>query len=172
MLKNSVGIQKFARFAAIAGLILAVMMTAVPAETIFAAPVQQAAGPVVAATDASSVTTQGPTQPQQAAWSIEIWPTADCSGWSIQFDRAYGTADEQWRAKLDGTVFTSGTISLASGSKTVTGAWPTGVDLTTGSHTLQAEIYEGGSWLYRTATFGPCTSAEVSKACWGRMIRP
>ncbi len=66
MLKNYVVIQKLTRFVAVAGLIFAVMMTAVPAGTLFAAPVQQAAGPV--AVNAACTTLQPDESASQDAW--------------------------------------------------------------------------------------------------------
>ncbi|MGB5050300.1 MAG: hypothetical protein WBO46_15260 [Caldilineaceae bacterium] len=91
--------------------------------------------------------------PTAVAWNIEVWPAATCGGWSVEFERAYGSSSENWRLKLDGVEFKSGTVS---GDEIINGFWPSGVDLTSGTHTFRAEIYEGGSWLYREKTFGPC----------------
>ncbi len=87
------------------------------------------------------------------SWNIEVWPSASCSGWQILFQRAYGTASENWRAKVDGTIIASGTTY--GNNETVTGTWSASLDLTT-SHTFLAEIYEGNSWLGRSVTFGNC----------------
>ncbi|MEI8083585.1 MAG: SdrD B-like domain-containing protein, partial [Actinomycetes bacterium] len=86
-------------------------------------------------------------------WSIEVWPSASCSGWQILFQRASGTAAENWRAKVDGTIIASGATN--GNNQTITGTWPSSLDLMT-SHTFLAEIYEGSLWLGRSATFGNC----------------
>ena len=93
--------------------------------------------------------------PDRVDWKIEIWPSATCSGWSVEFDRVSGSSAEDWRAKLDGVQFAQGTTN---GNEVVSGFWPPGVDLTSGTHTLRAEIYEDGGWLNRSVTFGPCPS--------------
>ncbi len=70
MLKNYVGIQKFTRFAAVAGLILAVMLTAMPSGTLFAAPAQQTAGPVAVSAACTTL------QPAEAT-SMDAWINQD-----------------------------------------------------------------------------------------------
>lgn len=93
--------------------------------------------------------------PNRVDWNIEVWPNATCAGWSVEFQRISGSSAESWRAKLDGAQFTQGTTS---GGETVSGFWPSDVDLTTSTHTFLVEINEGGSWLNRSVTFGPCPS--------------
>jgi uncharacterized repeat protein (TIGR01451 family) len=99
------------------------------------------------------------------AWIIEVWPTATCAGWQIVFEGS-NSAGEDWRAKVDGTIIAQGNTK---GNETVTGAWPATLDLTT-AHTFRAEIYEGGSWLARSATFGGCPGSVALPASIGDRV--
>lgn len=94
-----------------------------------------------------------PITPRAVDWNIEIWPSATCGGWTVEFDRVSGSSSENWRLKLDGVVFETGTVNS---DQIISGFWPSGVDLTSGTHIFRAEIEEGGSWLDRQVTFGPC----------------
>lgn len=82
---------------------------------------------------------------------IEPWPAADCDGWQIQFDGESSTALD-WRGKVDGTVIASG---QTYGNETVSGTWPSWVDLST-MHTFTAGVYENGQWYTHSVSFGNC----------------
>ncbi|MBK7204134.1 hypothetical protein [Candidatus Amarolinea dominans] len=91
-------------------------------------------------------------------WIIEAWPSADCSGWSVNFVGWNSTA-ESWRVKVDGTIIATGTTH---GNETVQGTWSGSIDLSV-HHSFRVEIYENGNWLGRDESdgFGPCTATAT-----------
>lgn len=119
-------------------------------------PVIAAVGALLCALIASSAFArplQEPSVIDAPAWIIDAWPQAECSGWWVDFTGSNSVA-EQWRVKLDGVVIASGTTR---GNETVSGQWPTSVDLSV-ARTFSVEVFEGGVWIARSDAngVGPC----------------